>query len=97
MSTVVLWVELATVAGQKANYIARAGQHREAVLANEPGCQRFDVVVPDETEDMVMLYEIYTDEQAFKTHTETPYMKQYREDTAPMITQRKITRCTLVV
>lgn len=97
MSTVVLWVELTMAAGQKANYLARAGQHREAVLANEPGCERFDIVVPDKTEDRVMLYEVYADEQAFKIHTETTYMQQYREDTAPMITARKLTRCTLAV
>ena len=95
MSTVVLWVELAMAAGQKASYIARAARHRETVLANEPGCERFDVVVPDEAENMVMLYEVYTDEQAFETHVNTPYMAEYREDTASMIVERKLTRCTL--
>ena len=95
MTTVVLCVELSTVAGRKDDLLARARQHRERVLAGEPGCERFDIFVPDDTADMVMLYEVYADEAAFATHLETPYMKQYMEDTAPMIAQRKRTRCTL--
>ena len=47
MSAVVLLMELKIAGGKRDAFIARGIQHRERVLKNEPGCQRFDIVVPD--------------------------------------------------
>ena len=46
MSAVVLLVELKIAEGKRDAFIARGRQHRERVLKNEPGCQRFDIVHP---------------------------------------------------
>ena len=95
MSAIALIVELKFAAGQRDRYLARARTHRENVIANERGCQRFDVVVPDDAEDTVYLYEVYADEAALETHMNTSYMQEYRADTGPMIAERKLTRCTM--
>ncbi len=51
MSAIVLFVELKLVPGARENFLARARQHREKVLENESGCQRFDLLTPqDDTE-----------------------------------------------
>ncbi len=96
MSHVILLVELILVAGQKENFLARARQHRAKVLENEADCHRFDLLSPEEGADTVFLCEEYTDAAALDVHLNTPYMKQYLEDTAPMIAERTRTLCNLV-
>ncbi len=46
MSAIVLFVELKLVPGARETFLSRARQHREKVLENEPGCQRFDLLTP---------------------------------------------------
>lgn len=42
-------------------------------LALEQDCHRFDVCVDPQTREKIFLYEVYTDEAAFKTHLETDH------------------------
>ncbi len=95
MSAIVLFVELKLVPGERKTFLARARQHREKVLENEPGCHRFDLLTPQEDDDTVFLCEVYSDAAALEAHLDTPYMKQYREDTGPMVAGRKRTLCDL--
>ncbi len=95
MSAIVLVVELTLVPGSKDNFLARVRRHREIVLNEEPGCQRFDVLVPVEEDDTVLLHEVYDDQAAFDAHMETPHMKAYRADTAPLVADRRRTLCRL--
>lgn len=88
MSAVVLFVELEMKPGRRDAFVARATLHRGLVLANEPGCMRFDVSVPDGQENTVCLYEVYEDDAAFDHHMGTDYMAEYRADTAPMVENR---------
>lgn len=96
MPTISLLVQLDLHPGTRDQYIELATAHRERVLKNEPGCKRFDILMPDESVDVVHLYEVYADEDAFNHHMETPYMKAYREQSAAMVTARHLTRCTLL-
>lgn len=95
MSAVVLLVELKIAEGQRDAFIARGRQHRERVLANEPGCQRFDIVIPEGTSDVVRLYEVYDDQAAVDQHMQTEYMAAYREDTAPQVVGREIVKAVM--
>ncbi len=95
MSHVVLLVELKLVAGQKEKFLARARQHRAKVLDSEADCHRFDLLAPEEGADIVFLCEEYTDAAALEFHLNTPYMKQYLAETAPMIAERTRTLCNL--
>ncbi len=96
MTATVLVVELEIAPGRTDDFLARAREHRINVLNNEPGCQRFDLLSPQEGGATVFLYEVYADQDALETHFNTRYMKEYLEDTGPMITNRKRTLCTLV-
>ena len=82
MTDLVLLVEIEIVAGQMEAFLARVGQHRDNVLANEPDCRRFELLKPQEDGDRVFLYEVYADQAALDHHLGTPYMKQYLEDLA---------------
>jgi quinol monooxygenase YgiN len=95
MSTFALVVELELKPDQKEAFLARARRHREIVLAEEAGCHRFDLLVPEENGETVFLYEVYADQAALDAHFETPYMKQYLEDTGPMVAKRVRRLCRL--
>ncbi len=95
MRTLTLFVELELNPGQLDAFLARAREHRTNVLTNEPGCERFDLLTPEEGGDVVLLYEVYTDKAALDAHFETPYMREYLEDTSPMIAGRTRRLCKL--
>lgn len=95
MSDLVLFVELEIAAGQMEAFVKRALEHREKVLANEPGCHGFELLRPHERKNTVFLYEVYADQAAIDHHLNTPYMKQYLEDTGSMIASRVRTLCDL--
>ncbi|MEE2998107.1 MAG: putative quinol monooxygenase [Pseudomonadota bacterium] len=95
MNAIALHVELTLHPEQTDAYLARALQHRNNVCANEPACQRFEISVEETNSNLVRLYEVYDDEAAVEHHMQTPYMISYREETAPMIADRKLTRAIL--
>jgi len=86
--TVSLFVQIRLKPGTRDRFLARISQHRKNVLGNESYCQRFDVMVPNDSEDQVCFYEVYDDADALKAHGETPYFAQYRADTADMVIER---------
>jgi len=92
MSAIVLIVDFTFNPGQRDAFIARVQEHRKNVLANEPGCKQFDLVIPDDAPDKAFLYEIYQDEAAHEFHMGTAYMAEYRADTGPMIAERILTK-----
>jgi quinol monooxygenase YgiN len=49
-----------------------------AVQANEPGCLMYHVTRSLTDVDEVYVYEIYQDENALRTHSETPHMREFR-------------------
>ncbi len=95
MSTLVLLVELEIEPAQVQAFLARVRAHRTNVLKNESGCQRFDILTPEAGGNTVYLYEAYADQAALDLHLGTPYMKQYLEDTGPMVVKRTRNLCTL--
>lgn len=67
-------------------------EHREefieAMLAdaqgsvqNEPDCLLFNIVEDQANPNLLHLYEVYTSEQAFEQHKETPHFKSWLETT----------------
>lgn len=95
MTAIVIHVELTLHAEHRDAYLARALQHKENVSAQEPGCQRFEISVEEDNQNVVRLYEVYDDEAAVQHHMQTPYMVAYREETTPMIAERKLTRAIM--
>ena len=95
MTAIVIHVELTLHPEHRDAYLARALQHKENVTENEPGCQRFEVSVEEDNRNVVRLYEVYDDEAAVQHHMHTPYMNAYREETMPMLVERKLTRAIL--
>ena len=65
-------------------------------LDREPGCHRFDVCANPEAPERVFLYELYSDEAAFKAHLETPHFRSFDSDVASLIEDKTVTTWTLL-
>lgn len=92
---IILHVELTLHPEHRDAYLDLARAHRGRVLEKEAGCSRFDISVEEDNENLVRLYEVYDDAAAVEHHVQTPYMNAYREETAPMIADRKLTRAVM--
>ena len=64
----------------------------EASKREEPGCQCFDVLVPNKEENRITLYEVYDDEGAFQVHLESRHFKDFSDRVSGLVTERKLTR-----
>lgn len=96
MGQISLVVDYQIKPGQRDNFVKRVRQHGRTCLDREPGCLRFDVLVPREDGDRVLLYETYSDQAAFDAHAATAYMAEYRRDIQDIMLERKLAICDLV-
>ncbi|QFI68808.1 putative quinol monooxygenase [Sinorhizobium alkalisoli] len=61
-------------------FLEAARDDAENSVANEPGCQQFDVVVDRRVSPIkVMFYEVYDDRAAFEAHLKTPHLARFRQ------------------
>jgi len=56
----------------------------------EPGCERFDVLLPKNAADRVLLYEIYTDKDAFSEHLKAAHFLSFDSATKAMVKEKKV-------
>lgn len=56
----------------------------------EPGCQRFDVLVPYDNEDKIFLYEIYDDKAAFEVHLKTQHFLTFNRESNDLVVSKTI-------
>ena len=62
----------------------------------EPGCRRFDVLVPEGEADRVFLYEIYDDRAAFDAHLKTAHFDVFNRESAELVSSKDVTFLSLV-
>ena len=96
MPNVVLIVELEIEPESLAEFVDIAQQHGKRSLELEPGCLRFEVLRPKDSDNTVILCEAYTDDAALESHWESDRMAAYREKVSGMILGRVAHRCTLL-
>lgn len=63
-----------------------------ASLADEPGCQRFDVLTDPAQPNQVALYEIYDSGDAFQAHLKTPHFLEFDRTVAPMLVSKSVSQ-----
>ena len=90
MAGYVVLAQFEVKAGKLAEMVDAAKIDAKASVANEPGCRRFDVLVPRDGAERVVLYEIYDDEAAFQAHLETPHLKAFRDAIGPLVADRQV-------
>jgi autoinducer 2-degrading protein len=73
-----LMVQMEVRAGRREEFLAGITANAEASVRDEPGCLRFDVCSVDSDENRFLLYELYTDADAFAAHKAAPHFAQWR-------------------
>ena len=61
----------------------------------EPGCERFDVLVPKDSSNQVFLYEIYNDKAAFGEHLKAQHFLDFNSASARLVKAKKIVEYSL--
>jgi len=95
MSKLVIVATVKTVAGKRDAYMAALKAHRGRCLATEPGTLQFDILVPLEEPDTIMLYEVYASAEAFQAHWTGASMQQMKQEAAGLQTGLTGVRCSL--
>jgi quinol monooxygenase YgiN len=85
-----------TVAGKRDEYLKRLKAHSQRYLATEPGTLKFEIIVPHDQADTVMLYEFYASTEAFETHWHGSAKQEANPDLEPLRVSRSFVRCDLV-
>ena len=71
-------------------------ENANASLRNEPGCHQFDVVEISDASNLLVLYEIYKDEEAFKFHLNTQHYQDFSLAAAQLFEDKKVRLGALV-
>ena len=95
MSAYVITVDFMLKPGAMAAFRELVKRNAEDSCAQEPGCRRFDVLVPEGREDQVLLYEIYDDRAAFDAHLKTPHFSLFNRESEPHVLAKQVAAYSL--
>ncbi len=90
MPDTVVMVRFETLPGKREPFLALVEAHARASLEEESGCRRFDVILPNERPDLVLLYEAYADAAAFDAHKSTARLARFNEESGPLLRSKEI-------
>ena len=74
-----LMVQLEVRPGRREEFLAGMAANAEAAVRDEPGCLRFDVCSVADDPHRFVLYELYTDADAFAAHKASPHFARWRQ------------------
>ena len=63
---------------------------------DEPGCRRFDVLVPKGEDSRILLYEIYDSRAAFEEHLQSTHFREFNRDSAGLVESKAVVEFDLV-
>jgi quinol monooxygenase YgiN len=68
----------------------------KARLTDESGTLQFEVLLPNDDDTRVRVYEMYRDAAAFEVHLNGPSLAQWKEETTGMVVKLHGVRCAVV-
>ena len=96
MAKLAIVATLKTVPGKRSEYLKHLKAHGERCRATEPGTLRFEIMLPHDDADTILLYELYASPEAFEAHWTGPSIQQTRKETEGLVLSLKGVRCDLV-
>jgi quinol monooxygenase YgiN len=96
MAKLAIVATIKTLPGKRDEYLKHLRAHGQRCLTSEPGTLKFEILVPKEETDALMLYEVYASPEAFQVHWTGPSMQQAKQDTAGLQVSLSGVRCDLV-
>ncbi len=73
-----LVVQMEVRPGRREQFLAGMSANAEASVRDEPGCLRFDVCSVESDPERFLLYELYTDAEAFEAHKASAHFARWR-------------------
>jgi quinol monooxygenase YgiN len=96
MAKLAIVATIKIAAGKRAEYVRHLNAHAQRCRASEPGTLAFEILLPQEEPDTVMLYEVYASSEAFDAHLTGASIKQMRRDSDGLQVSLKGVRCDLM-
>ena len=93
MSKFAIVATIKTIPGKRSEYLTHLRAHAQRCLATEPGTLKFEILLPQEETDTIMLHEVYASREAFEAHWTGPSMQQVKQDTTPLRVSLSGVRC----
>ena len=81
MAKLAIVATLKTAPGRRAEYLKHLKAHAERCRATEPGTLQFEIMLPHDEADTILLYEVYASPEAFQEHWNGPSLKQTQRET----------------
>jgi quinol monooxygenase YgiN len=95
MSKLVIVATIKTVPGKRDEYLKHLKAHAQRCFSTEPGTLKFEILVPKEEADTLMLYEVYASPEAFQAHWTGPSLQQIKRDSAGLQVSLTGVRCDI--
>jgi (4S)-4-hydroxy-5-phosphonooxypentane-2,3-dione isomerase len=92
-----LVVQMEVRPGRREEFLAGMAANAEASVRDEPGCLRFDISSVDGDENRFVLYELYTDAEAFAAHKTAPHFARWRTVAEQVVVAQVNTSGSLLV
>ena len=90
MPRYVITVDFFLHAGTLEPFLRLIKENAQKSLSDEPGCDRFDVLIEKGSPDHVVLYEIYQDRAAFDAHVKSRHFAQFNTASQRYVKDKKI-------
>lgn len=81
--------------GRKGELLPLLAAHRARCLENEPGTVQFDLLLPQDGDTKIVIYEVYRDEAALDAHMNGSSLARLRKEAAGMMAGVTGTRCVV--
>jgi (4S)-4-hydroxy-5-phosphonooxypentane-2,3-dione isomerase len=96
MSKIALIVEFHIKAGQRDAFLEIIRDHASGTKRDEKGCLQFDVLIPEDDNNTVLLVEMYRNDAARAIHAASPRMKITRAAYRDIVESRNIVKTRVV-
>ena len=90
MSRFVITVEFDLHNGALDEFLPMIVENANRSRTVEPGCERFDVLVPKTASNRVFLYEIYKDKPAFGEHLKAQHFLDFDSASARLVKAKRV-------
>lgn len=92
----IVLVEFVLVPGAAAEFERLIVDNATRSVSDEPGCLRFDVLRPPAAPDTIVLYEVYTDAEAFAAHRASAHFLSFDRAAATLVASKRIIQANYV-
>jgi quinol monooxygenase YgiN len=95
MAKLAIVATIKTVPGGRDEYLKHLQAHAERCRASEPGTLQFEILLPHNEAETVLLYEVYESAEAFQAHWNGPSLQQMRKDGGHLQASLTGVRCAI--